>query len=707
MMPADPGETAHEAVLLLERRCPNGHPFAEGTTLCPTCGTFVSDVPTVPATMPQVAGYEIVRELGRGGMGVVYLARHVRLQRHVALKMILAGAFADRDLQQRFQREAEAVARLQHPGIVQLYEIGEAAGRAYFALEYIAGATLAERLRGTPLLPRRAAELVLALAKGVDYAHTHGIIHRDLKPANILIAGAANLPAEHWIPKIADFGLAKRLDDITHTQSGAILGTPSYMAPEQASGALDRIGPVTDIYALGAILYETLTGRPPFLAPTAPAVISQVVHDDPPSLRRLQASVPRDLETICLKALHKKPIQRYGSAAALAEDLQNYLDGLPIQARRIGPIERAAKWVRRHPAAASVWASLVLFVLLGVVAVWLYNAGVETTRKQTHARSVVQSLSQVETAALPELLDQLNDVRTWADPLLWKMRDEAPRDSKDCLHASLALLPVDSGQIEYLSERIPSADFAALPAMQTLLAPCESQITPKLWNIVTADKKSEERLRAACLLAGYAPIDPRWHNTAIALVEPLLLAVQQNPSHFGTLARSLKPVRDELHEPLATIFRARERSEIDRSFATNFLADFNADRPEVLAELFLDGEETSWSSCSRSSPITPRSPQEFGRKRLLSRMLTRRLNRNAGTFARQTPALDFFGYNAAPRSGRFSSITPIQRCAADCCSGSDRSASILISSLSVSIRSRMLPHAGRCCGRWARSVWKR
>ena len=269
--------------------------------------------PTAPtaASLPVLPGYEILGVLGRGGMGVVYKARQTQLKRVVALKMILAGAQAGTSELARFRTEAEAVARLQHPHIVQIYEIADHEGRPYFSLEFVDGGTLAKQLAGAPQPPRDSARLLHTLAGAMDAAHQAGIVHRDLKPANILLAGAGPALGQ-YVPKIADFGLAKQLDtDSSQTQTGAIMGTPSYMAPEQANGQINRIGPATDVYALGAMLYELLTGRPPFRGAAMLDTLEQVRTREPVSPRELQPSTPRDLETICLKCLQKEPAKRY------------------------------------------------------------------------------------------------------------------------------------------------------------------------------------------------------------------------------------------------------------------------------------------------------------------------------------------------------------------------------------------------------------
>ncbi len=329
--------------------------------------------------LPRIEGYDILSVLGRGGMGVVYKARQTGLNRLVALKMILAGDHAGEAEFGRFRAEAEAVARLQHPHIVQIYDIGEADGIPFFSLEFVDGGSLAAVLGGNPQNVQEAARMVQILALAMQYAHDHGIVHRDLKPANILISRekmgeSVAITSLHraipssalGTPKIADFGLAKQLDDSSgRTQSGTILGTPSYMAPEQSLGLVRELGPAVDVYSLGAILYEMLTGRPPFRGTSLLDTLEMVRFQEPVPPSRLQPKIPRDLETICLKCLQKELGKRYGTAGVLAEDLQRFLDGEPIHARPVGTLERFRRWCWRNPGTALLIGGIAAALVMG------------------------------------------------------------------------------------------------------------------------------------------------------------------------------------------------------------------------------------------------------------------------------------------------------------------------------------------------------
>jgi hypothetical protein len=321
---------------------------------------------TVTAEAPaRIFGdYELLVEVGRGGMGVVYKARQITLNRVVALKMILPGHLASKDDLERFRMEAEATAQLQHPGIVAVYEVGELNGQHFYSMEYVAGQSLSQRLGNGPLPPRVAARYVMQVARAIGYAHRHHILHRDLKPSNILVDGDDQ-------PHVTDFGLAKKLGgDSGQTKTGAVLGTPSYMSPEQASGRVKELGPAADVYGMGAMLYELLTGRPPFRSDTPLDTIRHVLDQIPAPPRLLNPKLEHDLETICLKCLEKDPRDRYPSADALADDLNRYLKGDSISARSFNLIDRISRTLDRTQYAAEfgAWGNmLLLFALIMAV----------------------------------------------------------------------------------------------------------------------------------------------------------------------------------------------------------------------------------------------------------------------------------------------------------------------------------------------------
>ena len=352
----------------------------------------------------RVAGYEILGELGRGGMGVVYRARHLPLNRPVALKLIRSRGFDSAVELRRFQNEAEAVAKLDHPNIVPIYEVGRQAGQHYFSMKLVEGISLDKRLGEFASDPRAAARVASIAAQAVHHAHQRGILHRDLKPANILLDEKAE-------PHVADFGLAKRVEgdpDLTH--SGAIMGTPSYMSPEQASGSKGALTTATDVYGLGAILYALLAGRAPFAGDSVMDTLDKVRQQSPEPPSRLNENVPHDLEVICLKCLEKDPARRYPSAQALSDDLSRWLNGEPIEARPVAALARAWMWRRRHPLPAALAAMLGLAVIAGLAGVtwkWREAAHETVTGKQINDFLVNKLLAQASTDLLDRAAERL------------------------------------------------------------------------------------------------------------------------------------------------------------------------------------------------------------------------------------------------------------------------------------------------------------
>ncbi len=484
--------------MMFKATCPNGHQWEApdsriagadstvGQEICPFCGALpvtmnvmplvgtyeekpvpTASPPEAPASLSPagkvIAGHEILATLGHGGMGVVFKARQQSLNRIVALKMIRAGHEADPSQLARFHTEAQAVAQLQHPNIVQIHEVGQHQGQPYFSLEFVEGGSLARKLKTMLPPPRQAAQLSETLARAVHFAHQRGIVHRDLKPGNILLT-------PEGVPKITDFGLAKNLEPRPErgeplTRSGDILGTPSYMAPEQAAGNLRAIGPGTDIYALGAILYEMLTGRAPFTGKNTMETLQNVLSADPVPPSSLLPKVPRDLQTICMTCLHKDPGRRYGTALDLADDLQAFLAGEPIRARPATAWQRLVKWVLRRPTTALVlgisgvvlaglligalWFSSLAFGAIALVSLLLgagwYGARLQNALRQVRAFHLQTERNVERLHLLLETTNRLMSTRE-LDELL-RLLSETTTRMANAERATIFLVDFDKGEL--------------------------------------------------------------------------------------------------------------------------------------------------------------------------------------------------------------------------------------------------------------------
>ncbi|HEV3417206.1 MAG TPA: serine/threonine-protein kinase, partial [Pirellulales bacterium] len=392
----------------------------------PTVGSEGTAAAPVPKAGSTFGDYELLAEISRGGMGMVFKARQRSLGRVVALKMLLDSGKSTTD-RERFLVEARAVARLSHPHIVPIYEVGEHDGRPYFTMEFISGGSLRERIDELRGDPRAIAQFMATVARAVEHAHRRGILHRDLKPGNVLLD-------ERREPHVTDFGLAKRLDEESGlTQAGAIVGTPSYMAPEQAQAATD-LSTAVDVYGLGAVLYELLTGRPPFKCETAMETMMKARSQSPPTPRMLAADVEPDLETICLKCMEKEPQARYGSADALADDLDRWLDGRPIHARKITSRERLVKWARRQPLMAGAAATIAVAILALLV------LGGFLWQNAEQRATAVKSLSEAKTqlTQIDGQREAAEQKRTIAERAAGAAEKRLERASRDALHTEYA-----------------------------------------------------------------------------------------------------------------------------------------------------------------------------------------------------------------------------------------------------------------------------
>ncbi len=545
--------------------------------------------PSISASgMAPVPNYEILGELGRGGMGVVYRARQITLNRLVALKMILSGNHASNDDLIRFRTEAEAVASLQHPHIIKIYEVGEVEGWLgvgaaeeprrtipYMVLEFCSGGSLADQLDGTPWPPGKAAELILTLARAIHAAHQAGIVHRDLKPANVLLAADGS-------PRITDFGLAKKMDSLNGpTQTGDVMGTPSYMAPEQAGGHSRQVGPATDVYALGALLYELLTGRPPFKAASPLETVLQVINADLVPPRKLQPRLPRDLETVCLQCLRKEPYKRPASAMALADDLQRFLNSEPILARRPSLVERGLIWSRKRPTAAILTAVGVVFAFILILAGWLSYREFQASR----ANALVQSLLKADLAEVPRLLEEMKTYRGWTERRLKRLA-RVQNQLKEAAHLRLSLALLDSEpqtELPYLRQRLLYCSIPELVLLCASLETFKDELIPPLQEILHSSEQLTARFHAGLALARYAPEEVEWTDAELGFLTAQLLDASRDDQR--DIRSFLKPLRQLLLAPLEAAFRDEKARTTVRLAAADALADLAGDDPELLARL--------------------------------------------------------------------------------------------------------------------------
>ncbi|MBU6172239.1 MAG: protein kinase [Planctomycetes bacterium] len=520
--------------------------------------------------------YEILETIARGGMGVVYKARQKSLDRIVALKMILAGEFASQQEVDRFCSEAKAAAMLEHPGIVPIFDIGENEGMHFFTMAYVEGPSLAARLHEGPMEPKQAARIVADVTDAVQYAHEHGVIHRDLKPANILLD-------KRFKPRVTDFGLAKRASGKESiTQTGEVLGTASYMPPEQAAGRIDAIGPTSDVYALGAVLYSLIAGRPPFQAASTVGTLLQVIEQEPVAPRQLNASIPLDLETIILKCLEKSLPRRYATAKQLGEELHRFIAGEPILARPVSRLEKIVRWCRRNPSKVLNIAGIALFALAAIVAWGFLRVREREVSLQEQAAALAGQLNVADESRLSTLLEQISKF-TRTKPLLQSQFDSSPIGSRERYRAALGLLPGTDAVLREICHAWLDSNWSEWILIRDQLAPQMDSVSVWLqeWDAArVAELEDAQFVRFAAIRA--AAMGDAAHvsfgfsdNDAERMVTAVMLELLRDPSQLMSCARALAPLRRELETPLT--FRTHySRKELvpEASVASRLMAEF-------------------------------------------------------------------------------------------------------------------------------------
>ncbi len=575
----------------MEVRCPQCHtpidPGDESLTselVCVGCGGTFSlageeETFSLRDGKPRTVGhFELLERIGAGSFGAVWRARDKELDRTVAVKIPRKGDL-DSEGVQRFLREAQAAAQLRHPNIVSVHEVGREDDTLYIVSDFIRGPTLKERLGTCCFTPHEACDMCVQIADGLDHAHSAGVVHRDLKPGNILLD-------DEGMPHIVDFGLASRdVGEVTMTLEGRVFGTPAYAPPEQARGDASQADRRSDVYSLGVVLFEVLTGERPFRG-NVQMVLQHVIQDDAPSPRSFNGNVPRDLETICLKCLEKSPGKRYQTAGNLRDDMKRYLDGIPIHARPVSSVERGKKWIGRHPTISLLTTCIVLITITAVTAIsWQWRKAVAA--QKNHARVQIDLLLNAEPEVVPSVVSNLDDFRVWVDPPLKELLSGKDLSKKHRFRVHLALLPMESESAEYLSQELLAVNRNADLAIAELINGAEalrefrSPADEALWEVLEDQGQSrEQRVRAALILVrlqGNAPSEKfqsRFAPLASSVVDGLLELSVTAPSEFPVLVEAMRPASRALLQPLEQRILDDQAPESLRSAATSFFGEY-------------------------------------------------------------------------------------------------------------------------------------